>query len=161
MDEAKTIMAIDTLPLNDEAATGKLARALARVLVAGDAVALSGPLGSGKTCLVRAVVRALGRPDEEVPSPTFTLVQTYDLPAFTLWHFDLYRLESPGEADELGFEDALADGVSMIEWPERLGPVLPPGWLRIALDFGADRGARRATLSGPESWAERLRNIAA
>jgi len=161
MDEPRTIMPIGTLQLDDEAATGRLARALARLLMPGDVVALSGPLGSGKTCLVRAIVRALGRPDEEVPSPTFTLVQTYELPDFTLWHFDLYRIESPNEAHELGFEDALAGGVSMIEWPERLGAALPSDCLRIDLDFGPERGVRRAALSGPGSWAARLRDIAA
>ena len=154
-------MPIGALLLDDEAATGRLAQALARVLAPGDVVALSGPLGSGKSALVRAIVRALGRPDEEVPSPTFTLVQTYDLPDFTLWHFDLYRIESPDEVAELGLEDALAGGVSMIEWPERAGPALPPGCLRIELDFGPQRGVRRAVLSGPDSWAARLRDIAA
>jgi tRNA threonylcarbamoyl adenosine modification protein YjeE len=149
------------LLLDDEAATGRLAQALARALEPGDVVALSGPLGSGKTFLVRAIVRALGRPDEDVPSPTFTLVQAYDLPDFTLWHFDLYRIESPDEAAELGFEEALAGGVTMIEWPERLGAALPPDCLRIELDFGAERGARRAVLSGPESWASRLGDLGA
>ena len=161
MDGPETITRIGALQLDDEAATGRLARTLALALAPGDVVALSGPLGSGKTALVRAIVRALGRPDDEVPSPTFTLVQTYDLADFTLWHFDLYRIESPDEVAELGIEDAFAGGVSMIEWPERLGPALAPGCLRIALDFGAQRGARRAILSGPDSWAARLRDIAA
>lgn len=117
---------------------------------------LSGALGSGKTTFARAFVRArLGRGDEEVPSPTFTLVQSYAHAAGTLWHFDLYRLRAPEEVYELGIEDAFADGISLIEWPERLGAAAPPDWLEIRLASGAAAEARRVTLTahGPRARA--------
>jgi tRNA threonylcarbamoyladenosine biosynthesis protein TsaE len=142
--------------LPDREATEALGRILARHLEPGDVVALSGPLGSGKSVLVRAIVRTLGRADEEVPSPTFTLVQIYDLPRFSLWHFDLYRIDSPSELAELGFDEAFGDGVAVIEWAERMGAMLPATALRIALDFGPVPEARRARLAGPEAWARRL-----
>ena len=117
---------------------------------------LSGALGSGKTTFARAFVRArLERGDEEVPSPTFTLVQSYAHAGGTIWHFDLYRLRAPAEAYELGIEDAFADGISLIEWPERLGPDAPPDWLEIRLASGAAAAARRVTITahGPRARA--------
>ena len=110
------------LALPDAAATARLGAALAAILRPGDAVFLSGPLGAGKTELARGLIRALAGAEEEVPSPTFTLVQLYDTPALALSHLDLYRLEDPSEADELGLDEALAVGAAVIEWPERLGP---------------------------------------
>ena len=85
---------------------------------------LTGYLGAGKTTLARGLIRHMTGPETEAPSPTFTLVQTYETPAFPIWHFDLYRLEHPGEARELGMEEAV-DGLALIEWPERLGRDLP------------------------------------
>ncbi len=152
---------IFSLRLQDLAATHGLARLLASCLRARDVVALAGPLGSGKTTLVRDIVRVLGQEDEEVPSPTFTLVQTYDLPNFTLWHFDLFRVESWTELVELDFEDAFGDGVSMIEWPDRMGALLPVDALRIDLDFGAAPEARTARMSGSQSWRERVDSMVA
>ena len=121
-----------TLP--DEAATARLGRAVAGLLRRGDAVLLFGELGAGKSTLARALVRALTRPDEEVPSPTFTLVQHYEgrLPVA---HFDLYRLAAPEEADELGLDDAIDDGAVVVEWPQRLGPRLPPDRVDIELSI--------------------------
>ncbi|MEK9726225.1 MAG: tRNA (adenosine(37)-N6)-threonylcarbamoyltransferase complex ATPase subunit type 1 TsaE, partial [Rhodospirillaceae bacterium] len=114
------------IALADEAATEALGRWLAAVAAPGDVIALAGDLGSGKTVLARAVVRAYcDTPGEEVPSPTFTLVQSYEGGAAPVHHFDLYRLEDPDEALELGIEEAFADGVTLIEWPDRLGPWLP------------------------------------
>ena len=107
--------------LPDEAATAALGAAIAPHLRRGDVVYLTGDLGMGKSTLARGLVRALTRPDHEVPSPTFTLVQSYDTPAFELLHLDLYRLEDPEETLELGLDDALNDGVLLIEWPDRLG----------------------------------------
>jgi tRNA threonylcarbamoyladenosine biosynthesis protein TsaE len=121
---------------------------------------LRGELGAGKTCFARAFIHARGG-DDAVPSPTFTLVQTYDLPECRIWHFDLYRLRTAEEAWELGIEEAFEDGISLIEWPERFGALLPRRHLLVALDFAAAAGARRATLSGESDWAARLATIAA
>src|SRR5579884_1615816 len=112
------------IDLPDEAATTALAARLAEQARPGDVIALRGDLGSGKTTFARAFIRALGG-GEEVPSPSFTLVQLYELAAATVWHFDLYRLRSPEEAWELGIEEAFAGGIALIEWPERLGALLP------------------------------------
>lgn len=142
--------------LPDASATAGLARKIAPLLRQGDVVALSGDLGAGKTCLARAIIRTLGDPEESVPSPTFTLVQTYSLPQFELWHFDLYRLQSPSESFEIGIEEAFADGVSLIEWPDRLGPWLPENALHIALTLSGDGRSRRAMLRGGADWIERL-----
>lgn len=145
--------------LPDEAATAALAGRLAPLLRTGDVVALRGDLGVGKTSLARAVIRALGNPAEAVPSPTFTLVQTYALPAFDLWHFDLYRLESAEEAFELDIEEAFAGGVSLIEWPDRLGGWLPEIRLDIELHFSNDGESRRAVLIGRGDWPARLASL--
>ena len=149
-----------TIDLADERATGALAARLAAAVRPGDVIALKGELGAGKTSFARAFIRARGG-DETVPSPTFTLVQTYDLPGGAIWHFDLYRLRAPEEAWELGIEDAFHDGISLIEWPERLGSLLPARHLLVALDFAATGGARRATLSGDSDWTARLAALAA
>ncbi len=146
------------LELADEAATHALAGSLAREARIGDVIALAGALGTGKTSFARAFVRALGVEDE-VPSPTFTLVQTYDTARGTVWHFDLYRLARPDDAYELGLEEAMGDGIALIEWPERLGTLLPRERLDIALAIGATPDSRRATLRGSASWAERVAKI--
>lgn len=144
------------LPLADLAATETLAGRLAPLLQPRDIVALGGDLGAGKTAFCRAAIRALGGASLEVPSPTFTLVQIYELPAFDLWHFDLYRLEDPQDALELDIEDAFATGVSLVEWPERLGPYLPPDRLDIHLAFSDNATARRARLEGGKRWTARM-----
>jgi tRNA threonylcarbamoyladenosine biosynthesis protein TsaE len=146
---------VTTFDLADENATAALATRLAALARPGDVIALKGELGAGKTSFARAFIRARGG-DETVPSPTFTLVQTYELPGGAIWHFDLYRLRTPEEAWELGIEDAFHDGLSLIEWPERMGPLLPARALQIAIDFTTMPGARRATLSGDSDWASRL-----
>ena len=143
------------LDLPDEAATAALAVRLAVLARPGDVIALQGELGAGKTRFARAFIAARGGV-EAVPSPTFTLVQTYELPGGTVWHFDLYRLRAAEEVWELGIEDAFRDGISLIEWPERLGTLLPPRRLLIELAFAATAGARRARLSGDGDWAARL-----
>jgi tRNA threonylcarbamoyladenosine biosynthesis protein TsaE len=141
------------ITLIDEAATGRLGAAIARVLRPGDAVCLSGGLGAGKTTLARALIRTLTRPEEEVPSPTFTLVQAYDGRGFPLAHFDLYRLDSAREAEELGLDEALDVGAAVIEWPERLGDRLPPDRLDVALAVEGE--GRRARLVPHGSWSGR------
>ncbi len=149
-------MKIVELSLADEAATLRLARQLAEAARPGDVLALEGDLGSGKTTLARAFIRALTTPEEEVPSPTFTLVQTYDCDIGMIWHFDLYRLNRPDDALELDIEEAFAEGVSLIEWPERLGAWLPAEALRVSLAAGAGAMERRARLAGGERWSKRL-----
>ncbi|HEY0523692.1 MAG TPA: tRNA (adenosine(37)-N6)-threonylcarbamoyltransferase complex ATPase subunit type 1 TsaE [Stellaceae bacterium] len=153
--------------LADEAATASLAATIARAARPGDVIALSGDLGAGKTSFARAFIRALGRGDEDVPSPTFTLVQTYELPAATIWHFDLYRLERPDDVLELGFEDAAAEGgIVLVEWPDRAGGLLPRDRLDLSLTVAAASGgdpaatARRATLATQSpAWQERLERL--
>lgn len=130
--------------LDDEAATQRLGAAVARSLQVGDAVCLSGPLGAGKSTLARALIRTLTHADEEVPSPTFTLAQTYEA-AFPVTHFDLYRLASADEAAELGLDEALEGGAAVIEWPQRLEGRLPHSRLDIEIEIEGD--ARRARLT--------------
>ncbi|TNB48774.1 tRNA (adenosine(37)-N6)-threonylcarbamoyltransferase complex ATPase subunit type 1 TsaE [Martelella lutilitoris] len=141
--------------LADEDATVALARALAPLLQTGDCLALSGDLGMGKSTFARALIRArMEEPELEVPSPTFTLVQFYD-GAPPLYHFDLYRLADPDELIELGFDEALEDGISLIEWPERGGDMLPDDVLTLSLEEEGD--GRRVRLRGGQ---ERLAALA-
>ena len=149
-----------TVTLADPAATAKLAAALARLLRAGDLIALEGDLGVGKTAFARALIRELTVADEEVPSPTFTLVQTYEAADFDIWHFDLYRLEKPEDAFELGIEDAMADAVMLIEWPDRLGRFLPRNRLVVRLEYADGESERIATISGSGDWRDRLGGLA-
>lgn len=139
--------------LSDEAATQALGARLAPVLSVGDVVALSGPLGAGKTALARGLIAALTGEDE-APSPTFPLVLVYDGPAFPLWHFDLYRVERTEEIEELGWSAALDSGASLVEWPDRLGDLLPAGALRIAL--AVEGAGRRAAFDADAAWTARL-----
>jgi tRNA threonylcarbamoyladenosine biosynthesis protein TsaE len=140
------------LALDDQAATEALARRLAAMLRPGDAILLAGPIGAGKSTLVRALLRAgTGDPDLDVPSPTFTLVQSYDLRGGArAHHFDLWRLSGPDALAELGWEDAVRD-IVLVEWPERLGALRPAGALAVDLAIVSDT-ARAATLIG---WAGR------
>lgn len=123
----------DSRLLADAAATEALGAALAGHLQVGDVVCLSGDLGAGKTTLARGLIRAWQGGAVEAPSPTFTLVQTYDGPKGPLWHFDLYRLKEPDDVFELGFEEGLETALCVIEWPQRLGPLLPRDRIDIAL----------------------------
>ena len=135
-----------TLPLPDAAATESLGRRLAALAKAGDVILLEGPIGAGKSCLARAFIRArLGR-EEEVPSPTFTLVQTYEADGTEIWHADLYRLTHPDEVWELGLDDAFASAICLVEWPDRLGDHVPQDALRIRLEPQGE--GRRAVVSG-------------
>lgn len=115
-----------------ESETAAVAVALAKDLRPGDVVLLHGTLGMGKSVFARGLIRTLsGQDDLDVPSPTFTLVQLYDGPDCPIYHYDLYRIENPDEILELGWEDALADGITLVEWPERLGPYTPRGALEV------------------------------
>jgi tRNA threonylcarbamoyladenosine biosynthesis protein TsaE len=138
--------------LADEQATARAGAALAAKLQPGDVVTLSGPLGVGKTQLVRGVLAALGH-SGEVPSPTFAIVQPYEDLSPPVWHVDLYRIEDLGDLDELGLNSA-ADAALLIEWPERAGEAAWPDALRFRLDFAED-GARRLTADVPPAWQER------
>ena len=140
--------------LPDMATTAALGARIAGGLRARDAVALEGDLGAGKTALARTVLEALGV-REDVPSPTFTLVQRYETPKLIVNHFDLYRIRSESELDELGFDDALVEGAALIEWPERAPHRIPDDALHIHLAITGD-GTRRATLSGPSRWSQIL-----
>lgn len=143
--------------LPNEAATAALAARMAALARVGDVIALRGELGAGKTSFARAFIRARGYRGD-VPSPTFTLVQVYDTSDFAVWHFDGYRLRDPEEAWEVGVEDAFHSGVSLVEWPERFGALIPARRLQIALGEGAGQSSRRAVLDpGPGGgWVERL-----
>jgi tRNA threonylcarbamoyladenosine biosynthesis protein TsaE len=152
---------ITVINLPDEAATAALAARLAAVAEPGDVIALEGDLGAGKTTFARAFIRAYGAAAEEIPSPTFTLVQVYEAADTAIWHFDLYRLTAADEAWELGIEEAFVSGISLIEWPDRLSPLLPPRRLEIALEFGDRPEARRAVVDGDAAWRARLSEIAA
>jgi tRNA threonylcarbamoyladenosine biosynthesis protein TsaE len=148
-----------TLGLADEAATLSLGRRLAALARPGDVILLFGTLGTGKSTLARAFIRALTSADEEVPSPTFTLVQAYETQAGDVWHFDLYRLDKPEDSYELGIEDAFVDGISLIEWPERLGRLIPRRRLELTLAAGESETARRATLVSHLQWDDRLKEL--
>ena len=137
----------------DEAGLRAFGARLAAVLRAGDVIALSGDLGAGKTTLARAILQALGHAGE-VPSPSFTLVQTYPDLAPPVAHADLYRLESPRDADALGLDEWLADGALLVEWPERLGAEMWPERLWLRLD-GAGEASRRLTWDAPAAWEGR------
>jgi tRNA threonylcarbamoyladenosine biosynthesis protein TsaE len=142
-----------SLSLPDETATERLGSALAGRLRARDVVALEGGLGAGKTTLVRAILRAAaGDATLVVPSPTFTLVEVYDTPKGVFWHFDLYRLEEAQQVFELGWEEARADGIVLVEWAERLGMLLPEKRLTVTLAIEGE--GRRATLQGEDRLAD-------
>jgi tRNA threonylcarbamoyladenosine biosynthesis protein TsaE len=140
-----------SLRLDSLDATNALGARLAAALRPGDAVLLRGPYGAGKTALARATLRALaGDPNLEVPSPSYTLVQTYDTLLGPVHHFDLWRLDGPAAVAELGWDEA-RDSIVLAEWPERLGDLRPADALEIALELDGET-ARRATLTG---WPER------
>ena len=131
-----------TLP--DAGATAALGRALGELLRAGDCVLLEGGLGAGKTHLARALIQSRLAAPEDVPSPTFTLVQVYETGGPEIWHADLYRLSGPDEVIELGLDAAFESAICLVEWPDRLGDITPADALTVELvPEGAD--GRRAT----------------
>jgi tRNA threonylcarbamoyladenosine biosynthesis protein TsaE len=145
--------------LKNEAATGILASQLANLAEPRDIIALTGNLGLGKTAFARAFITALGG-SGEVTSPTFSLVQVYELSRINVYHFDLYRIENSEEIFELGIEDAFADGISLIEWPDRMATYLPPERLDIFFSNGLDENARCVLLVGHgENWVNRLTKV--
>ncbi|TCO73412.1 tRNA (adenosine(37)-N6)-threonylcarbamoyltransferase complex ATPase subunit type 1 TsaE [Rhodovulum euryhalinum] len=149
------------LTLASEADTRALAARLAAILGGGDTILLQGPIGAGKTAFARALIGALraraGLPPEDVPSPTFTLVQVYDAGPVEIWHADLYRLCHPDELVELGLDEAFASALCLVEWPDRLGDLAPGGALTLTLAPGPADESRKAVLSFSDpAWARRL-----
>ena len=142
--------------LPDADATDRLGEALAQSLKPGDTILLAGQIGAGKTCLARAAISALhirmGQSAPEVPSPTFTLVQSYELPGIRVWHVDLYRLTEASEVIELGLEEAFGTDIVLLEWPDRLEE-LPDG--ALTLNFEVQDGGRKVALrSASERWQQ-------
>jgi len=137
--------------------TEELGRKLARLCQKGDAFTLSGTLGMGKSVLARAFVQELSNA-EEVPSPTFTLVQTYPAAGFDIYHFDLYRLKSPEEIFEIGMEEALFEGVSLIEWPEKMGGYWPKNAFHIEISANGE-GRKISITTTDEKKQERLKAL--
>ncbi len=152
-----------TLALPSPEATAALGAWLAPRLAAGDTLLLEGPIGAGKTHLARALIQtrlaALGQM-EDVPSPSFTLVQCYEAGGVELWHADLYRLTGPDEIAELGLEEAFERAICLVEWPDRLGPLTPPEALRLSLQPSAEGDARTVVLEGADRWAALLADLA-
>lgn len=151
-----------TIDLHDADATHRLGQAMASRVGAGDVLLLEGPIGAGKTHFARALIQTLLARHgtvEDIPSPTFTLVQTYHADV-EIWHADLYRLGHPDEAIELGLQDAFDTALCLIEWPERLGDLAPADALHLRFDYCAGGASRRVVLAGTASWAARLADIA-
>ena len=169
-------MPVIRIELPDLAATQRFGGLLAAQLKAGDVIALNGALGSGKSALARAIIQAIDPTEEDVPSPTFTLVQHYALADGTpLWHMDLYRIADPKDAVALGLDDAFVDAVCLIEWPDRLKKFLPKTNLSIHLyacetggefddtadDMGSGSFVRFADVTAPPHWADRITGLVA
>lgn len=149
------------LTLTGEAETAALGRRVAGLLQPGDTVTLTGPLGAGKTVFARGLIRAF-LAAEDVPSPTFTLVQTYETARFPIWHVDLYRLKSAGEVRELGLDEALERGVLLIEWPDRMGHALPADRLDVVIegmDEENDHEERIVKVIARGAWASRVGDL--
>ena len=152
---------IGHIPLENQQATEQFARQLAPVLQGGDVIALWGDLGVGKSTLSRAIIQHLCGADTTVPSPTFTLVQTYKVqspptPDFDIWHMDMYRLNEPDEAYELGIQDAFASACCLIEWADKLGHLLPDNRIDIMMAYDGHDNARTITLYAPDNMANRF-----
>ena len=159
-------MLVFQLELPDLLATEHLGALLADGLSVGDVISLSGPLGAGKSALARAIIISANPNETDIPSPTFSLVQTYELADRTpLWHLDLYRVESSEDAMQLGLDDAFVDAVCLIEWPDRLEKFLPKSALSIHLcwedrdDLDGAADNRLAKITAPPHWADRLQAI--
>ncbi len=153
-----TTMTKTTVALPTEQDTVRLGAKIAGVARRGDIIGLRGDLGAGKTTLARGFVQTLSPTTDEVPSPTFTLVQSYDDADVPVYHFDLYRLISADDVLELGLEDAVAHGIAIVEWPDRLGARTFKNMLDVQLVI--DGAGRRATLSAGGTWLERLQGLA-
>ncbi len=164
MSETEQGVCVLSFEVDGMAGTEAWAHHIAGILRRGDTLFLKGDLGAGKTALARALIQAMSPESVDVPSPTFTLVQTYPAllngePA-TCWHTDLYRLESPAEIIELGLEDALEEGILLVEWPERAPSMLPDDALQIHISVTGET-KRHMDCYGPPSWQLRLEGLSA
>ncbi|KFI30573.1 tRNA (adenosine(37)-N6)-threonylcarbamoyltransferase complex ATPase subunit type 1 TsaE [Haematobacter massiliensis] len=148
-----------TVDLASPEATDALARSMEPLLRPGDVLLLDGSVGAGKSHFARALIRARFGAETEVPSPTFTLVQTYGAGSNEIWHSDLYRLSHPDEIVELGLEDAFTTAITLVEWPDRLGSLAPEGALALAFRPTREGESRSVTLTGNAGWATRLKPL--
>jgi tRNA threonylcarbamoyl adenosine modification protein YjeE len=151
------IKTLKTYPLLSQEDTKTLATELAKITQKGDIFLLEGDLGAGKTTFARFFIRSFLGDDIEIPSPTFTLVQTYITPQFLIWHFDLYRIEDEDDLRELGLEEALYSGISLIEWPERLGSHKPARCITFKFEMKED--TRQVTLETFGYWEARFDSL--
>ncbi len=156
-DETPADSLVVALP--DEAALARLAARAASLARPGDLIALEGDLGAGKTSFARAFINALQDEKEEVPSPTFTLVQSYETRRGAVLHADLYRIRDHRETDALGLIEALVDSIVLVEWPDRLPNVQAAGLLTVRLDFGKSPDSRAATLVGKGRWRTLIQEL--
>ena len=145
-----------TLHLSSPDQTAKVAEQLAHRLKPGDVILLSGPVGAGKSHFSRHLIQSILLEPEDVPSPTFTLVQTYETQRGELWHSDLYRIGSTAEIEELGLAEAFEDAICLVEWPDRLGALAPEDAVTLELSHGADEQSRVLTVFWTDTkWADR------
>jgi tRNA threonylcarbamoyl adenosine modification protein YjeE len=149
-----------SLVLPTAEATSELARRLAPHLSPGDVLLFTGDIGAGKTHFARSLIQSLLEEPEDVPSPTFTLVQIYEVYQFEIWHADLYRLSSPDEVVELGLIDAFQDAVCLVEWPDRLAELAPENALAVSMSMTEDLGVRQLTFSWRDpKWGTKLAGL--
>ena len=151
-----------TVSVANETETARLAERLAAVLRVGDVVLLEGTLGAGKTAFCRALIRAvLADPDAIVASPTFTFSQIYSTDQLTVTHFDLYRMGELEEVYDLGWDDAVNEGATLVEWPDRLGGLRPATALNLAIGVDVEgETVRHLRFTGPATWSQRLEGLA-
>ena len=149
--------AIQTFEVLEEAETDQLATKISQLLSTGDTILLEGDIGAGKTAFGRALIKARCGPATDVPSPTFSIVQTYDADDIEIWHCDLYRLGGPDDILELGLDAAFKDAVVLVEWPDRLGDLKPSDALELSISLVGDK--RRFSFSGSAKWAKRLGDL--
>ena len=147
-----------SLDLQNAEETSQSARALGAALTAGDTILLTGDVGAGKTHFARSLIQSLLTTPEDVPSPTFTLVQTYDTSAGAIWHADLYRLTSTFEIEELGLSDAFQDAICLVEWPDRLGELKPDGALEITLETTGEDSRVLTASWDDDKWVAKLKS---
>lgn len=136
--------------------TSALAQRVGLLLASGETLLLQGDIGAGKSYFARALIQSLQDLPEDVPSPTFTLVQTYDTRAGEIWHADLYRLSDPNEAEELGLSDAFTSAICLIEWPDRLGSLTPPNAIILMFDVLDSEDHRRICVIGNNDLSHRI-----